>query len=53
MSPGLAILCCAMVELEMELRPEGLIGTVVRLMDDVFDIYAVGNGAEDQLVREY
>ena len=27
-SPGLAILCCAMVE--MELGPEGLIGTVVR-----------------------
>ena len=53
MSPGLAILCCAMVELEMGLGPEGLIGTVVRFMDDVFGIYAVGNGAEEQLVREY
>ena len=53
MSPGLAILCCAMVELEMELGPEGLIGTVVSFMDDVFGIYAVGNGAEEQLVREY
>ena len=26
MSPGLAILCCAMVELNMESGPEGLIG---------------------------
>ena len=33
MSPGLAILCCAMVELEMEPGPEGQIGTarVVRV----------------------
>ena len=53
MSPGLAILCCAMAELEMELGLEGLIGTVVRFMDDVFGIYAVWNGAEEQLVREY
>ena len=53
MSPGLTILCCAMVEMGMELGPEGLIGTVVRFMDDVFGIYAVGNGAEEQLVREY
>ena len=52
-SPGLAILCCAMVELEMGLGPEGLIGTVVRFMDDVCGIYAVGNGAEEQLVKEY
>ena len=50
MSPGLAILCCAMVELDMESGPEGLIGTVVRFMDDVFGIYAVGNSAEEQLV---
>ena len=40
MSPGLAILCCAMVELNMEPRPAGLIRTVVRFMDDVFGIYA-------------
>ena len=53
MSPGLAILCCAMVEMEMEQGPEGLIGTVVRFMDDVFGVYAVGNDAEEQLVREY
>ena len=26
---------------------------VVRFMDDVFGIYAVGNGAEEQLVKEY
>jgi hypothetical protein len=41
-----------MVEMEMGLRPEGLIGTVVRFMDDVFGVYAVGNDAEEQLVRE-
>ena len=50
MSPGLAILCCAIVELDMESGPEGLIGTVVRFMDDVFGIYAVGSSAEEQLV---
>ena len=27
-----------------------MIGTVVRFMDDVFGIYAVGNSAEEQLV---
>ena len=53
MSLGLAILCCAMVELEMGLGPKGLIGTVVRFMDDAFGIYVVGNGAEEQLVKEY
>ena len=37
-SPGLAILCCAMVELDMESGPEGLIGTVVRFTGDVFGI---------------
>ena len=35
----------------MESGPEGLIGTVVRFMDDVFGIYAVGSSAEEQLVR--
>ena len=40
MSSGLAILCCAMVELEIGLGPEGLVGTVVRFMDDAFGIYA-------------
>ena len=53
MSPGLAILCCAMVELDMKAGPEGLIGTVVRFMDDVFGIYAVGSSAEEQLVMEH
>ena len=38
MSPGLAIRCCAMVELEMELGPVGLI---------------VGSSAEEQLVMEH
>ena len=37
----------------MESGPEGLIGTVVRFMDDVFGIYAVGNSAEEHLVKEY
>ena len=39
-----------MVELDMESGPEGLIGTVVRFMADVFGIYAVCNSAEEQLV---
>ena len=43
MSPGLAILCCAIVELDMEPGPKGLIGTVFRFMDDVLGIYAVGS----------
>ena len=37
----------------MGLGPEGLIGTVVRFMDDVFVISAVGNSAEEQLVKKY
>ena len=51
-SPGLAILCCVMVELNMEPGPEELIGTEVGLnfMDKVFGIYAVGSSAEEQLV---
>ena len=55
MSPGLAILCCAMVELDMDTMPEGLIGTVVRFLDVVFGIYmyAVGSSAEEQLVMEH
>ena len=53
MSPGLVILCCAMVELEMGLRSEGLIGTVIRFVDAVFGIHAVANSAEEQLVRDY
>ena len=50
---GVAILCCVMVELEMGPGLEGLIGAVVRLMDDVFGIYAVGNSAQGQPVKEY
>ena len=47
-SPGseiMAIRCCPMVELDnvMVPGPEGLIGTMVRVMDAVFVIYAVGN----------
>ena len=38
---------------KMVLGPEGLIGTVVRFMDDVFGIYAVGNSTEEQLVKAY
>ena len=53
MSPGLGILCCAMVELDMDHGPEGLIGTVIRCMDDGFGIYAVGSSAEEQLVMEH
>ena len=35
----------------MGLGPEGLIGTVLRFMDDVLGICAVGNSAEGQLVK--
>ena len=55
-SPGLAILCsvcCAVVELDMELGPEGLIGSAVRFMDDVFDIYAAGSNAEEQVGMDH
>ena len=55
LSPGLAILRCAMVELDMELGPKDLIGTVVRLnlMDDGFGIHAVGSRAEEQLIMAH
>ena len=46
MSPALAILCCGMIEFEME-HLGGLVGFVVRYMDDVFGTYAVGNDAEE------
>ena len=52
MSPGLAIVCSVMVEMDMEPGPEGPIWTVVRFMDAVFGIYAVctvGSSAEEQL----
>ena len=57
MSPALAILCsvcCGMVEYEME-HLGGLVGFVVRYMDDVFGIilYAVSNDAEREQVSEY
>ena len=52
MSPALAILCCAVIEYAMEHLGE-LVGFVVRCMDDVFDIYGVGNDAEEELVRGY
>ena len=45
MSPALAILCCGLIELEME-HLGGLVGFVVRYMDDVFGTYAVGDDAE-------
>ena len=31
----------------LQIGADGLIGTVVGFMDDVFGIYAVGNGAEE------
>ena len=36
-SPALAILCCGMIDFEME-HLGGLVGFVVRYMDDVFGI---------------
>ena len=53
LSPGLTILCCAMVELDMGPGPERLIRTVVRLMIDMSGIYAVGNSAEEQLIMKH
>ena len=52
MSPALAILCCWMIEFEME-HLGGLVGFVVRYMDDVFGTYAVGDDAEAEQVSKY
>ena len=52
MPPALAILCCVMIEHDMEQLGE-LVGFVARYMDDVFGIYAVSNDAEEELVREH
>ena len=52
MSPALAILCCGMIEFEME-HLGGLVGFVVRDMDDVFGIYAVSDDADEKQVSEY
>ena len=54
MSPALAILCCGRIEFEME-HLGGLVGFVVRynVMDDVFGIHAVSDGAEEKQVSEY
>ena len=52
LSPAFAILCCGMIEYDMEHLCE-LVGFVVRYMDDVFGIYAVSNDAEEKLVSEY
>ena len=56
-SSGLAILCCEILMVELDMDPEhgpkGLIGTVVGFMDAVFGIYAVGSSAEEQLVMEH
>ena len=52
MSPALAILCCGMIEFKME-HLGGLVGFVVRYMDDAFGTYAVGNDAEEEQVSKY
>ena len=52
MSPALAILCCGMIEFEME-HLGGLVGFVVQYMDDVFGTYAVGNDDEAEQVSKY
>ena len=52
MSPALAILCCVMIEFEME-HLGGLVGVVVRYICDVFGAYAVGDDAEEKQVSEY
>ena len=41
-----------MIEYDME-HLGGLIEFVVRYMDGLFGIYAVSNGAEEELAREY
>ena len=51
-TPALAILCCGMIEFEME-HLGGLVEFVVRYMDTAFDIYAVSDNAEEKQVSEY
>ena len=50
MSPHMAVLACAITELAMD-EPEGLVGGVLRYMDDVFGIYAVQTDEEECAVR--
>ena len=52
MSPHMAVLTLAMFELEME-EPSGLVGGIVRYMDDVFGIYAVQTEEEERTVQDW
>ena len=52
MFPHMAVLTLAMFELAME-EPSGLIGGIVRYMDDVFGIYAVQTDDEEKMVRDW
>ena len=54
MSPAMAILLCAMIELGLFAdSPQDIIGTILRYMDDVFAIFAVSTQAEEEEVRKY
>ena len=52
MSPGLAVIALSMVETKMEPGPD-LTGGMVRYMDDVFGLYAVHTGSEEEQVNKY
>ena len=52
MSPGLAVIALSMVETKMEPGPD-LTGGMVRYMDDVLGLYAVGTRTEEEQVNKY
>jgi hypothetical protein len=54
MSPAMAIIMCAMVEILMLAdAPEGMVGGMMRYMDDVLGIVAVSSAAEEAAVRAW
>ena len=54
MSPAMAIITCAMVEVLLELdAPEGMIGGCMRYMDDVFGMIAVSTEEEELAARAW
>jgi hypothetical protein len=54
MSPSMAIIMCAMVEiLFMDGAPDDLVGGVMRYMDDVLGIVAVSTAAEEAAARAW
>ena len=52
MSPGLAVIALSVVETKMEPGPD-LAGEMVCYMDDMFGLYAVHTGSEEEQVSTY